>query len=240
MESGKLSAQDQDRLITALTDRIAAVSDENEQLQAALATTVGVIDCGSRATRIYECSKEKIAGVLRGTIQFPLHAVAKESSVAKTCQAIVDAFPELPFRIELAATGGVRNALESGEMTHQHWLEIGQELKKSVSARGGGCVVNTRILKGEEEAAYEYAAAKFAVQLVLPEHLSNSEDEDIVTFSMGGASMQFNCPSNNISVPLGINVGSLMVQERGVAEGGELWEEEAREVVRRSLQRKWI
>ena len=45
------------------------------------------------------------------------------------------AFPELPVRIELAATGGVRNALESGEMQADSWTLFGLELQKCVQVQ---------------------------------------------------------------------------------------------------------
>ena len=188
-------------------------------------------------SRLSYSSSTRISGIHRGTIDTPLHVVAKDpSSIATTCEQIVAAFPELPVRIELAATGGVRNAIESGEMQADSWTLFGLELQKCVQARGGGCLVCTRILEGEEEAQYEYAAAKFAVQLALAEHL---DSDDIAMFSMGGASMQFHRNNDYLSVPLGINAGRMLVEEKGEVEGGRIWEEEARAGLQKALGGEW-
>jgi hypothetical protein len=120
-------------------------------------------------------------------------------------------------------------------MSRESWPQVQTELQRNAEARGGGCSVNAVILEGEAEARYEYDAVKYAVNTVLIEHVGRSK---IMVFSMGGASMQFIGPSKNLSVPLGINIGSQTVQENGQEEGARMWEQEARSSLQRSLEQR--
>jgi len=158
-----------------------------------------LLDCGSSSSRLYSCAPGCLPGGTALHQLPPLHQVIATGQTKQFIRQLQDAVNQTaptanPFFV--GATGGMRDALHTGAVTHSALDDfVGTLLDTFPQA-------SYQTLDGTVEASLEYQAVRFAAEatgLVPPD-----KDSQLTIVSMGGASIQLSTSKRYLSLRAGM------------------------------------
>jgi len=192
----------------------------NEALRDALVLKYGaglgevVLDCGSGGTRVWSGSETRLrwpAQVMVGKDR-PLAELCSSQAGREDFARAVQYLSRGGRRVLIGATAGLREALASGEVTETDIRDLIRLLPSTAVLR---------VLRGEEEAAFELYAVRSAVEWPPPGAIAGSTTGAIGMLSMGGRSMQVGTPEDDVySLPFSAKYARRLLEDE---ERSESW-----------------